>query len=405
MPINATRLKYDALAILPDGSTAGLTDAVSGFAWEENGGELAQRGSLTVKDEASARGYLREILGLGAKVVFLADQGAGFEAVLFGTALTVDFDDSGMATLPITVYDDLFFTKGDSQRYIEAGTLASTALQAIFSEFEIPANVTGPNVALPVLTLDGSIKDQIAQILAHAYYAPAEEGGGQAYMVQARYTPNGTIVDVIEPGLNVPVYHFHGFNTASIRDSHDATGIVTEVHVVGEQGEQMMPDDPVEGQDIEVRPVIDEIIRHPDPAWARFRLRRLVKGSALDTPERIREAATDILAEHGAPKRTRIVRTVDVPKLRRGHLAKFSVGTLDGYYVVTGVQHDPMTKTMTMAIDSSGLIEHRRKQIAKEKAGLVVDESPDVTRNLPGGSGTSGGSTQSVGGGLLEIQQ
>jgi hypothetical protein len=377
------RIRYDLVAILPDGDTMSLsglpprprtglerlfdvpprTSAVEGLQWEEQPKELSVRLQARLFNAPTSRGSLHQVLALGGKVVLFADWGFGAQEVFRGTIVTSALSDGGAQTIDLTCYDDLFFlTRSEDQYLFPADVPAVDILRQMFQDWGIPTGaLEGPLAKMPKLVLRGSLADSIFTVLTQAFYAE-----GQEYVVRAR---NG-LAEVVRPGQNAPVYHFTaGENVEGFGDEQSIADLVTEIRVIGEEAESLADDGGAAA-----RPALDGVLVTDDPQWSRYRLRALVMGQENDSPADIHDKAQAIIDERGAPKRTRQIVVPDLPFTRRGDLVKVTAGTMDEYAVVTGVQHNADARTMQLVFDSSGTFKHRQKKVAKEKAALLADD-------------------------------
>ncbi|MGH2354093.1 MAG: XkdQ/YqbQ family protein [Chloroflexota bacterium] len=370
MSIDVAALRYDLLLVLPDGDTLSLRPALSGLQWEEQRSELAMRLQallVATPDTQTARGPLHQLVALGAKVVALAEWGEGWREVFRGTVMDWRYSDDGAPVVQVTCYDELIWLARSEDAYVfPQHTPALDILQRLFQDWSVPTGVIDPGleVRLSKFVHRGSLADLVFTVLSEVFTR-----AGQVYLVRAREG----VVDVVRPGQNTPLYHLRGDVVTSLADEQTITTLVTEVHVVGEQAEGLLPN----GTET-VRPALDLVAAIDDPAIRAFgRFRALVSGQANDDPEVLGKRAAAILAERGAPQRTRQLVAPDLPFLRRGDVVRVTAGTMvDELVPIAGISHDADGRTMSLTIDSSGLLEHRQKQVTPEQADQLLPDLP-----------------------------
>ena len=80
-------------------------------------------------------------------------------------------------------------------------------------------------------------------------------------------------------------------------------------------------------------------------------LQEIITKDSNKTLDDAKKEAQNILKEKGKPEETITVSTVDVPVLRKGDKIKLVAGNLSGYFMIEGIHHDGMAKTMEMELE------------------------------------------------------
>ncbi len=329
--IDANKVKYDLVALMPSGEKIYLSNVTRSLHTEENPGELAVRLEADIQNQQLAGGkWLHQQLQLGGQVVLLSDWGTGWNEVFRGAIFNWHYRTDPLGHLTITAYDPLIYlTKSKDDRFYKAGTTAKAIIQDIAGAWGIPlGTVEGPDVALAKQVFRG---DTLADMIFSALDQTRKRGGGK-WVVQSKQGK----INVIKPGRNTPVYHFGAdVNVAQIEDQQDIEGLVTRVKIIGSEDK--------EGR----APVVATL----DGKTEFGILQDLVYQRQFDNAGAAQAATKELLAERGKPRKRRKVMAPDLPLLRRGDKVHIAAGTLIGYYIVAGVMHDVKARTMVMEVE------------------------------------------------------
>lgn len=328
--IDINQVTYDLVTITPSGQRLHLAEAQRGLQWEELPGELAVRLQAEFKNIYTPYGWLHKLLPLAGRLMLYADQGRGPVEIWRGTTFDVNVRSDGIGSVQITAYDMLvYLTKSKDNRYYKAGTKGRTILKDIAKAWGIPlGTVQGPDVTLPKQPFRGAtVGEMIFDVLDQS-----KKRGAGKFIVRA----NAGKMEVLKHGQNSIIYHFGSADNVQVaEDRQSIEDLVTRVKIIGSEGKG--------GRS----PVIATI----NGSTQFGILQEIVTKDKSDSPAAAKKAAQEILAERGKPKKTRRVIAPDVPTMRRGDKVHIVAGTLNGYYIVAGVQHDADNRTMTMEVD------------------------------------------------------
>jgi hypothetical protein len=330
--IDASKVRYDlTYQDRATGGTMHLASTLQGLSFEEPAGELAMRLTATVKNQPVGGQMLHEALALGTPLMLFSDWGEGWREVWRGTVTRWGWEDQGANLLTLGGYDLLAPLLGsEDDRFYPAGTTGRTVIQDLANAWQLPMGVlNGPDVALAKMVFRGRT---LADMIAEALEVTKKRGGGR-WLVRAA----GGQIHVVRAGQNQTVYHFGPeTNLQRISDQQDIEpgNFVTRVRIVGSTD----GDNP--------RPVVETV----DGRTEFGIMQKLVNQEQYDTPAAAREAADDLLKERGQPRKKRTLTAPDLPFLRKGDKVHVVAGTLDGYYLVDGIQHDADARTMTLEV-------------------------------------------------------
>ncbi len=329
--IDVSKIKYDLVALMPDGEKIYLNNVVRSIHTEENPGELAVRLEADIQNKQLPSGkWLHQQLKLGGQMVLLSDWGIGWKEVFRGTMFNWHYRTDPLGHLTITAYDPLIYlAKSDDDRFYKAGTTAKAIIQDIAKAWGIPlGKVEGPDTALAKQVFRG---ERLADMIHKALDQVRKRGGGK-WVAQSRQGK----ISVIRPGQNSPVYHFGAdVNVEQIEDQQDIESLVTRVKIIGAED--------AEGK----APVVATL----DGKTEFGILQGLVYRRQFDNAGAAQAAAKELLDEKGKPQKRRKVPAPDLPFLRRGDKVHITAGTLIGYYLVAGVMRDIKARTMLLEVE------------------------------------------------------
>jgi hypothetical protein len=331
--IDIAKIKYNLVAVLPNGAKIYPQIATSTVTTEENDGELAVRLEADFHNAKTSDGKrLHQHLPLGGRLYLYSDWGAGKKETFRGTIFSWHYKENPLGTVSITAYDPLYYLKSKDDRYYRANTTAKAIIVDIAKAWGIPlGTVQGPNTALAKQVFRGdTLADMIKSVLGQA-----KKRGAGKWIVRSKLGK----IDIVQPGQNSPVYHFGAdSNVSLVDDQQDIESLVTRVKIIGAE---------------------DKEGRAPVRATKNGRtefgiLQDLVYERQYDNLSAAKKAADEILDEYGKPRKKRKVIAPDLPFLRKGDMVHITAGTLNGYYIVSSIRRRLKDKTMTLEVDDVG---------------------------------------------------
>ena len=372
--IDISKIKYQLLLVTEAGKEIDITRATEDLGWEEGEAELALRTSFTMANITYNGQLLSSLAKPGCLIAVIADWGTGKEEVARGKIVEWDpqFSSSGNI-VGITAYDDLInLQASQDNRYYSAGTGTKSAITAIFTDWGIPiGEYKGPDIAhAKTLFKAEYLSDIIIQLLDDA-----KKKGGVSCTVRSAKGK----VSVLPEGSNTTIYHFtEDKNVEIARDMMSITTLVTRVKVVGKE-------------DTEGKQAVDAVV----DGLTNYGIRQQIYvRDEDDTLAAATAAAQDIIDTAGKPDRVRSVNAPDIPTIRKGDKVHIQAGTLNGYYIVTGIRHNASGGTMSMdikeaeatskpAATSTGQSEAATGDL---KVGDIVEIISAADNYYPGGS-------------------
>lgn len=328
--IDISKLAYRAYAILSDGRQLNITGALTAASWNEGEGEISTRLSATLANAIFEGKPLSSIIVPNTVIVIMADAGSGEKEVARGFVTEWGPSRSnGGKSFTLSAYDELFnLQQSQDDRYLPAGTGTKSAITAIFNDWGIPVGeYKGPD-AVHAKTV---FKAQYLSDIILSLLDDAEKHGSEHYVIRA----SGGKASVLPIGSNEDVYHFaDDSNTTTTSDKISTSGLVTRVKVMG-----LADDDGKASPEAIVDGKIEYGIRQ-----------RIYNRSSDDTLDAAKAAAQAIIDEQGQPTRTSTLAGPDVPFLHKGDKVHLGTETLNGYFIVTSIDHNITSRSMTIRV-------------------------------------------------------
>lgn len=330
--IDLAHTRYQLAALVEAGGRTGwlhLMDAVRTLSWEEQVDEFAMRLTAVLSNQRLPTGWLHQSLALGGHLVLRADWGTGWQEVFRGMIRRWGYTPNQAGELSLTAYDPLYsLLHSKDDRYYPEGTSGRTVLMDLASAWDLPiGTVEGPDVNLSRTVFRGQ---RLSSIIFDVLEQARKRGSGRLLM----RSREGHL-EIVRPGQNQPVYHLNADSLEHVDDHQDIETLVTRVRLLGAEDD--------EGR----RPIVSEQDGHTEFGL----LQEIVYADEFDTPAAAQKAAQEVLEERGKPRKRRSIKGPDLPWLRKGDRIHLAAGTLDGYFLVSGIEHDATTRTMRVEVE------------------------------------------------------
>lgn len=337
--IDIKNLRYKVVLVKDNGQPISISSFQQGITWEENTNELAVRANLELVNEKIDGVYLSTMAKHGVVVLIYFNSGLGDTEVFRGKIEKWNFKEGNQNALMLTVYDMLYnMQKSRDNRLYKSGASAKTRLLDLFTSWGVPIGlISGLDISL-------SKKAYRNEYLSDIVYDVLSDVKSKGYGKYVICADRGK-VSVVKSGSNKDVYYFDkDSNVVSVSDESSTEDLITRVKIVGKRkvkykkGEKKFDDNSV------VEAVVDGRI---DLGIRQEILNRDQDEKLSDA----KSAAQDIIDDRGKPKRTSEIQAPDVPFIRKGHKVHLNTGSLKGFFIVKGIQHDAGKKTMTMEVE------------------------------------------------------
>lgn len=328
--IDISKLRYGLVGYTPSGQQIHLDQNQRGVSLSEPAGEIAVRLQVEMLNQKVNGTWLHELLPLGAPILFYEHHGDSWNQVFDGKIWTHNPKSNPLNKFLITAYDGLYnILKSKDDRYYSAGTTGRAMIEDTCREWGIPlGQMDGPGVPLDKRPVRGEyIGDFFLSVLEESRL----KGAGRFFL---RFQ-NGKF-HCLKPGQNSTVYYFGDEqNVAQVEDEQTMDNLVTRVKIIGAENDQ-------------ARSPVEATVNGKTEFGV---FQELVYKSQYKTYGEAETAAKSILSDRGNPKRRQVIDAPDLPFLRKGDKVYVTAGTLNGYYIAFGIDHDPDQRRMQVEVE------------------------------------------------------
>lgn len=354
--IDIATLKYKVVAVDSKGTQYNITDYLENLDWQENEGELSMKISFTVRNDKTSKGYLSKLIRPGCLICVYAKHGSQkYKEVARGEVVAWNpINQNSSHDAKFVCYDELYnLQKSQDNFYFRSGTGTKNRVKKILKKWKVPiGSYQGPNKKHGKKKYQNKyLSDILLDILDDA-----KKKGGKKCILRMKKSK----VTVVPIGSNDDIYIFEYGNTKVASKNWSTANLVTRVNVIGKSKKK--------GKN-KVVATLNGLTKYG------VRQKIYTRGSD-ETMKQAKKAAQDILDENGDIEKTITVQSPDVPYIRKGDLIYMNVGSIEGYYIVTGIQHNANTMSMTMNIepdDKESISKNKKTTKSSFKVGDVVN--------------------------------
>lgn len=328
--IDLSKLKYRLVAITSDGAQLDLTEITSALGWAEESRQLAAKITCKLACVPFNGKSVMELVHPFTPLFVYADMGSGFEEVIRGTVQKYELVESnGEFTLNIEAADECQALRQSQDDFYFSDSHSSTAiLEKILSDWGVPHEIQVTDAKHAKKVYRGQyLSDMIEDVLKDL-----KEKGGGVYFMRAK----GGVIQIIPRGSNETIYHFDiDDNVVRVRESFDASEMVTRVKVVGKSKD--------EGH---------QAIEATVDGKTEYGTRQVIyQRGDKESLEEAQTAAKKILDEQGDIRRKTNLESPDLPTLRKGDRIRIRSSTGQAYFLIKSIRHDAAQMKMSAELD------------------------------------------------------
>lgn len=357
--IDIATVMYQVVIVDSKKNEHNITAYIKNLGWQENKNEISARISFDVKNDKTSKGYLSSLIKPGCLIYLFAKHGAKkYEEIVRGYVETWENGNQNSShDLKCMCYDDLYkLQKSQDNFYFRSGTGTKARITQVLKKVKIMlGSYFGPNKKHGKKKYQSkSLSDILLDILDDAY----KKGGKKCVIRQ-----NKGKLTVIPRGSNDDIYVFEKDNTKVVTNSRSTANLVTKVKVIGTTKKEKNA----------VIATVNGLTKYG------IRQKIYTRGSD-ESLKQAKKAAQEIINESGDIEKEITVQSPDVPYLHKGDMIYMDVGSVTGYYYVTGIQHDASTLSMTMNIEpaeKNAISKNKKTTSSSPKVGDVVDFKGD----------------------------
>lgn len=301
-----------------------VTGLCTSMTWGDEKNSIAQKADVTIANIKIEKGFISNLIELCSQVIIYVNEQEVFKGIVWDWSYTSALQKE----LSFTAYDKMIYlTQSKGNTYYSSGKSTQFLVEDICKEWGIAVCYeweSWTHGKTPLKNME--ISRQLTTVL--------DEAQTKLDSKYVMLMEKDTLV-IRKKGSNADIYYFHGKNIESTKDHLTLQGLVTKVLVFGKSEEDQRP------------PLLETV----DGDLQYGTLQEIITKDSNKTLDDAKKEAQNILKEKGKPEETITVSTVDVPVLRKGDKIKLVAGNLSGYFMIEGIHHDGMAKTMEMELE------------------------------------------------------
>lgn len=355
-------LEIRIAVVTKNGNRLFFENLVESLRISEPRGELAQRLSLSVQNKKLESGSrIAKHLANGAEIRYYAGHKRPLEEQFRGRIFANRSSWGDGTRHEITAYDPLYyFTQSEDDRYYPEGKTGEAILRDLARAWGIPVGkLKGPNEKLAKKAYRGvPIGDMVTGVLRET----RRKGGGR-WLVRME---GGKLVTVRRASNKRP-FRFEAEDVSGLQIARSIENLRTVAKIVGRNKQG------------------SKTLGRATGLTEFGTLQTIINRSDYNSPAGTRRAAIQVIKDEGKEIRTRTFAAPEIPGVRRGDLVLVPAGPLDGRYIVSSIEHDPLARLMFIEAEDPS---ENELEIDFEATGLYTWEPPKDSSN--GHSGPSG---------------
>lgn len=325
--------EYRVAVLTAGGLRCVVTGAVTGLNLEHGENELAQRLSLSLYNLRHQGKLLSELFRARDRVFIYARTAQGDKEVFRGYLWDHHYRSETEKLLTWTCYDNLIYLQeSEDSLYYASGQRTAGVFSSICNRWGIPLEYHYDSITHKSLALRGTL----ANLLLSDLLEPVRRQTGKRYVLRGREDT----LWVERAGANETVYSIKSQENA-IRTESSTTmgGMVTRVIITGRSDKN--------GQ----APIEATLSRNTERYGT---LQKVLASSDADSLAEAKKEAEELLDEKSRPTFRASVEAVDIPFLCKGDQVYIAAGNMRGKFLVLGISHDGLRKTMRLEVERFG---------------------------------------------------
>lgn len=320
-----------------------ITDLITGLDLEEDYKGIAQKATITIKQNNFEKRYATSITNVCDRIYIYASDGGAAEEVFRGYIWNDRYEkENDDRPITITAFDNLIYLQeSEESRFFKKGKKTVDIFKDLCSKHGIKLDYTYTSITHEQLAIRGKLSDVFLDDLIEE----ARKKTGKRGVV--RYD-KGTMY-VFEEGKknrNGVIYKLtRGAGGNIIKSTHEYSmdDVVTKVTIVSTQSK---------GAD-----KVQATVKGATDKYGT--INKIVTKSSNEKLDKLKTEAKQYIEDYGHPQKTIGLVCIDNPWIRKGDKVYFDDGYEQGYAFVTYVKHEADKKTMSLEL--------RKKEEKKEE--------------------------------------
>lgn len=323
---------YTAKIVTADGDKYYITKAMTDLTLTENEKELAQKVIVKIPNIKVGNKWLSSLIKVRDRLYVSANTGSKKDEVFRGYIWDRTFDKDIEKELTFICYDNLIYLQESEENYyFSKGKSTKSVFSTICEKKGIKLTYNHVSMKHPKLSLRGRLGDLFTNDLLEEV---RKKKGKKAVIRSAK----GRMHVITIGNGNSTVYQLYKGEGGSILSTkHHSTmdGMVTKVVILGKENEKTKK-----------APVKATVEGNTSKYGT---LKKII--DAGDSLSDAKAEAKQTIKDDGKPKKTRTVKAIDNPWIRKGDKVYMNDGSIKGYVAVLSVTHDATDKTMTLEVE------------------------------------------------------
>lgn len=325
---------YSARIVKSNGTTYRLKDITTDLIVSHPKDELAEKAVATLVDVKVGKEQLRNLIAVQDKVYINANTGSGESEVFRGLVWERDFSyDADTDEINIVCYDRLIYMhKSKDNFFAKSGKTTKALVETLAKKWGFKISFKYKSITHGKLTFHNeSVADILISILDEV-----KKKKGVGYAIRM----SGDTIVIETEGSNKTVYKLaEKKNAISTSFKETMDGMVTKVLIVKAE----TVNDEETGNYLTVTSVSKNTSKYGT-------LQQIITISKDENLSEAKEEANQTLADNATPKKEHEIKAVDVPWVKKGDQIYITAGSLNGYYIVDGVEHDTLNYIMYLEV-------------------------------------------------------
>lgn len=330
MNASITNPIYTAVIISRDGIRFNVDKVKTDLYLSQTEKSLAHQANITLYNAEANGGHLSGQIRNRDRLYVYANTGDGPKEKFRGFIWRKEYSSATEKELKLTAYDNLIYLlQSEDNFYFPAGKATNTVITDICSKWGVNFVYEYENISHSILRYTKkSVADCIIETLEEV-----KKKTGKKYVI---YSENDTI-HIGHVGKNKTIYQFYSQkNVIDTKSVLTLDGVVTKVVITGNEDKDGNP------------PVLSTV----EGDTATFgTLQRIITKDKETSMEDATKEANELLSEKGKEIEELSIRAVDVPWVCKGDEVYLSAGDLVGYFIVIAIEHDALSKIMSMDVE------------------------------------------------------
>lgn len=345
MKASVERPIYTAKVVHESGSTATtyhLKDITTDLLVSHPKNMLAEKVDISLINTKVEKTQLRSIIAVKDKIYVYANTGSGssevFRGIVWERTLSEDSDSD---EIKLSCYDRLIYLhKSRDNFFAKSGKKTKALIESIAKKWGFKISFKYSSITHGKLTFHNeNVADIIISILEEV-----KKKTGISYII--RMEKDTIVIDAV--GSNTKAYQLTSkTNTISTNFNETMEDMVTKVLIVKAETTKKGKSEEETGKYLTVASVTKNTDKYGT-------LQQIITLGKDDSLADAKKEANQTLKDNAVPKKEIDVKSVDIPWVKKGDQIYISAGSLSGYYIVDGIEHDALNYLMRMEISKYG---------------------------------------------------